>query len=61
MKRFLTSSSLVALFSFGSSSAMAHAGHVADESLHGPLHLEHVIALLIIGVAVVVLKKMSSK
>ena len=58
MKRLLTVSSLL---SVASSAAMAHAGHVADESAHGPLHLEHVIVLLIIGVVVYLAKGMKSK
>ena len=58
MKILLIVSSLL---SVASPAAMAHAGHVADESAHGPLHLEHVIVLFIIGVVVYLAKGIKRK
>jgi hypothetical protein len=61
MKKLLIPSSLVALSLLTSSAVMAHAGHVTDGSVHGALHMEYVIGLLIIGVAAFLVKRMSSK
>ena len=52
---------LLLISALGSPAVMAHAGHVADESVHGVLHLEHLIILLAIGVAVFLVKRMSRK
>jgi hypothetical protein len=30
-----------------SSSAVAHPGHLADDSVHGLLHIEHIILLVV--------------
>ncbi len=61
MKKFLTGIIVVAMSAFSSSAVMAHAAHVAGESLHGPLHLEHVLGLLVIGVAALLMKIIRSK
>jgi len=56
MKTFLILTSV--LFS---SSAMAHTGHLANESVHGLLHIEHIIALVAIGLGAVVVKILRQK
>jgi len=56
MKTFLILTSV--LFS---SSAMAHTGHMTNESVHGLLHIEHIIALVCIGIIAVVVKKSRHK
>jgi len=40
---------------------LAHPGHLSNESVHGFLHIEHIIALLAVGVAVLLVKKLRGK
>ena len=44
-KRFKQFSALTLLSSLYSSAVYAHPGHMADESVHSLLHIEHIIAL----------------
>lgn len=44
-----------------SSSAMAHSGHIPNESVHSLLHIEHIVALVTIGIVAVVVKKLRHK
>jgi len=41
--------------------AMAHPGHLGNDAVHGFLHVEHIIALLAIGMAVYLVKAFRSK
>jgi hypothetical protein len=41
---------LLTVLALTSTSAQAHTGHLFNESVHGFLHAEHVIALAIIGI-----------
>ena len=40
---------LIATLPLISTSALAHTGHLADDSIHGFLHVEHIAALTAIG------------
>ena len=42
MKKLLT-----LILSLTSASALAHSGHLPDESVHGLLHIEHIIGLIV--------------
>lgn len=59
MKRLLTST--LSLITLSSGTAFAHAGHVANESLHGFLHVEHIIALAAIILAAYLLSTSKNK
>ena len=50
MKKLLTNKLLTIVLTLTSTSALAHTGHLFNESAHGLLHAEHVIALAIIGI-----------
>lgn len=45
-------SALSLLSSLSSSVVYAHPGHIADESVHSLLHIEHIIALVAVGAVV---------
>lgn len=47
-KLYLTKLSLAAL-SLASTTASAHTGHLANETVHGLLHSEHIITIIAIG------------
>jgi len=54
MKKLLTSKVsltkiLAIALSLASTPVLAHTGHLPDESVHGLLHVEHVIAIAVIG------------
>lgn len=40
---------LIATLPLISTSALAHTGHLADDSIHGFLHVEHIAVLTAIG------------
>lgn len=40
---------LAILAAITSTSALAHPGHLPDESVHGFLHIEHIILLIAVG------------
>jgi hydrogenase/urease accessory protein HupE len=44
-----------------STPVLAHPGHLSDESVHGFLHVEHIIVLLAIGLAVLLVKQFRGK
>jgi len=44
-----------------STSAIAHTGHMANESWHSFLHVEHIIALVSMGIVAVAIKKLLNK
>jgi hypothetical protein len=49
MKKLLTST--LSLITMTSGAAIAHTGHMTNESMHGLLHVEHIIALAAIVLA----------
>ena len=49
MKRSLLAKLSLMLSSLVSTSVLAHTGHLANDSVHGFLHSEHIIALVAIG------------
>lgn len=66
MKEFLTSKfSLTALLlivtPLFSTQALAHGGHLSNDSVHGFLHVEHIIALLAIGLVIYLVKEFRGK
>lgn len=66
MKNLFTSKlTLTALFftlaSLVSAPAFAHGGHLANDSVHGFLHVEHIVALLAAGLAVFLVKQFRGK
>ena len=48
--KLLTIILLPATLILTATAASAHSGHMSDSSLHGLLHIEHIITLLAIGV-----------
>ncbi len=50
MKKILTSKLLLAVLPLISTTALAHTGHLMNESVHGFLHIEHIAALAVLGV-----------
>ena len=56
MKKLL----LIAL-ALTSTSALAHTGHLLNESSHGFFHAEHVIALAIIGIVALFAHRLRNK
>jgi hydrogenase/urease accessory protein HupE len=44
-----------------STPALAHPGHMSNDLLHGFLHVEHIIVLLAIGLAVYLVKQFRGK
>ncbi len=48
-KSLLTALSLPAATALFPATALAHTGHLANESVHGFLHVEHIIAIVAIG------------
>lgn len=66
MKKRLNTKLSLATFSFMltplvSTSALAHSGHLSNDSVHGMLHIEHIVALLAIGLAVYLIKEFRGK
>lgn len=56
MKKILTTALLLT-----STSAMAHVGHMTNESVHGFLHIEHIIILAAAGLTAYVVKVLRNK
>jgi len=44
-----------------SASAVAHSGHVMDESVHGSLHSEHIVMLVAVAVIAYLVKNFLRK
>jgi hydrogenase/urease accessory protein HupE len=62
MKKLLLSKYLLlTLLLLLSTSALAHTGHLANESAHGFLHVEHIIMLVAVGLVVYIVKVLSNK
>ena len=52
---------LLTVLTLTSTSALAHTGHLLNESSHGFLHAEHVIALAIIGIVALFVQRLRNK
>ncbi|MFV9614828.1 MAG: hypothetical protein ACNYZG_02675 [Gammaproteobacteria bacterium] len=61
MKKLLVSNLSLALLLLVSTSALAHTGHLSNESVHGFLHIEHIIMLAAFALIVYVFKTKSKK
>ena len=61
MKKLLLSKLSLALLLPVSSSALAHTGHLSNESVHGFLHVEHIIMLAAAGLIVYLIKVSGTK
>jgi hypothetical protein len=55
MKKLLVTSLLAP------ASALAHTGHLSNESVHGFLHIEHIIMLAAAGLIIYLVKALSNK
>ena len=51
---------LLTLFSV-STSVLAHPGHVANDNVHGFLHVEHIIMVAVAGLTVYLIKVFNDK
>jgi len=56
MKNLLTT-----IFLLASTSALAHPGHLTDESAHSFLHSEHIVMLAVLGVIAYFIKSFNNK
>ncbi len=61
MKKLLISKLSLTLLLLVSTSAMAHTGHLSNESVHGLLHVEHIIMLAAAGLIIYLIKVSSNK
>jgi hypothetical protein len=61
MKKLLFSKLLLTLLLPVSTSALAHTGHLPSESVHGFLHVEHIIMLAAAGLIVYFIKIFNNK
>ena len=61
MKKLLISTLTLTLLLLVSTSAMAHTGHLSNESVHGLLHVEHIIMLAAAGLIIYLIKVSSNK
>jgi hypothetical protein len=61
MKKLLFSKLLLALLLPVSTSALAHTGHLPSESVHGFLHVEHIIMLAAVALIVYLIKVSGNK
>lgn len=61
MKRSLLAKLSLMLSSLVSTSVFAHTGHLANDSVHGWLHSEHIIALVAIGLTAYLLDVLRRK
>ena len=61
MKKLLISTLSLTLLLLVSTSAIAHTGHLSNESVHGLLHVEHIIMLAAAGLIIYLIKVSSNK
>ena len=61
MKKLLVSKLSLTLLLLFSTSALAHTGHLSNESVHGFLHVEHIIMLAAAGLIVYLIKVSNDK
>ncbi len=59
MKKLLIYKLLLVFLSLLSTSALAHTGHLFNETVHGFLHVEHIITLLAVALIVYLVKIIS--
>ena len=59
MKKLLTST--LSLITMTSGAAIAHSGHMTNESVHGFLHIEHIMALAAIVLTAYLLAKSKNR
>ncbi len=61
MKKLLLSKLSLTLLLPVSTSVLAHSGHLSSESVHGFLHVEHIIMLAAAGLLVYLIKVLNNK
>ena len=61
MKKLLVFKLSLTLLLSVSTSALAHTGHLSNESVHGFLHIEHIIMLVAAGLIVYLIKVSNDK
>lgn len=61
MKKTLISKLLAVVSPLVSTTALAHTGHLADESVHGLLHIEHIIGLIVFAFVAYMVVSRNSK
>jgi hypothetical protein len=61
MKKLLASKLLLITLILVSTSALAHTGHLANDAVHGFLHIEHIIVLAAAGLIAYFLKTLNNK
>jgi hypothetical protein len=61
MKKLLVFKLSLTLLLPVSTSALAHTGHLSNESVHGFLHIEHIIMLAAAGLIVYLIKVSNDK
>jgi hypothetical protein len=61
MKSLLVSKLSLVILSMTSTTVLAHSGHLADESVHGFLHIEHVLVLAAVGLIAYAVKILRNK
>ena len=61
MKKALISKLSLTLLLSVSTSALAHSGHLSNESVHSTLHIEHIIMLAAAGLLVYLIKVSNNK
>ncbi|MCK5003243.1 MAG: hypothetical protein KAJ92_03690 [Gammaproteobacteria bacterium] len=52
---------LIFILSLTSSTVLAHSGHLSNESVHGFLHIEHIIVLATFGLIALITKVLRNK
>lgn len=60
-RKLLMKKILPCILALTTTSALAHPGHITDESLHGFLHVEHIIALAALGVIALIIDVFRSR
>ena len=61
MKNLFTLYLLPAILLLTTGNVMAHSGHLSHESVHGFLHVEHIVILAAVGLVVFLLKILNDK
>ncbi len=59
MKRLLIKPGSLLLLSMVATNALAHPGHLSDQTVHGFLHIEHIIpliAIVAVGYAIILIR-----
>jgi len=52
---------LIVILTLTSTTALAHSGHLPNESVHGFLHIEHIIVLAAFGLVALIAKVLRNK